>query len=55
MNIKKENYGYAAHTNLKGKAISPFRIPEPKDKEKINEFVQEIKEVAPKSFLSRIE
>lgn len=28
------NYGYAAHTNLKGKAISPFRIPEPKDKEK---------------------
>ena len=46
------NYGYAAHTNLKGKAISPFRIPEPKDKEKINEFVQEIKEVAPKSFLS---
>ena len=49
------NYGYAAHTNLKGKAISPFRIPEPKDKEKINEFVQEIKEVAPKSFLSRID
>lgn len=49
------NYGYAAHTNLKGKAITPLRIPEPKDKEKINEFVKKIKEIAPKSFLSRID
>lgn len=47
------NYGYAAHTNLKGKAIQPFTIPSIKDKPKINEFIQNIKEIAPKSFLAR--
>lgn len=49
------NYGYAAHTKLKGKAIKPLPIPNLKDKQKINEFVQQIKEIAPKSFLARID
>ena len=49
------NYGYAAHTKLKGKSIKPFKIPDTTDKVKIREFIKLIRETAPKSFLARID
>lgn len=49
------NYGHAAHTKLKGKEIKPLPIPDVHDKRKINEFVQEINRICPKSFLARMD
>ncbi len=49
------NYGYAAHTKLTGKAIRPLEIPSIDDKEKINAFVQKVKQISPKSYLARID
>lgn len=49
------NYGYAAHTKLKGKAIKPLPIPDVKDREKIKQFVQEVNRISPKSFLARMD
>lgn len=49
------NYGYAAHTKLTGKSIKPLEIPDTTDKVKIKEFINQIREIAPKSFLARID
>lgn len=49
------NYGYAAHTKLTGKSINPLEIPDTSDKAKIKEFINEIREISPKSFLARID
>ncbi len=49
------NYGHSAHNKLKGKAIQPLEIPDPSDKVKIRGFIQRIREIAPKSFLSRMD
>ncbi len=49
------NYGHAAHTKLKGKAIKPLPIPDVKDKEKVKQFVQEVNRISPKSFLARMD
>lgn len=49
------NYGYSAHNKLKGKSIQPLEIPDTSDKAKIKKFIQQIREIAPKSFLARID
>lgn len=49
------NYGYSAHNKLKGKLIQPLEIPDTSDKSKIKEFIQQIREIAPKSFLARMD
>lgn len=49
------NYGYAAHTKLTGKAIKPLPIPKKGDKLKIKQFIKKVKEIAPKSFLARMD
>ena len=49
------NYGYSAHNKLKGKLIQPLEIPDTSDKAKIKEFIQRIREIAPKSFLARMD
>lgn len=49
------NYGHSAHNKLKGKAIKPLEIPDPSDKAKIREFIQKIRDIAPKSFLARMD
>ncbi len=49
------NYGYAAHTKLTGKSIKPLKIPDTSDRSKIREFIHQIREIAPKSFLARMD
>lgn len=50
------NFGFAAHTKLKGKRIHPVAIPvDIKDKEKIKEFREAINAISPDSFLARMD
>lgn len=49
------NYGRAAHSNMKGKAVKPLPIPDVNDQNKINNFVQEINQIVPKGYLARMD
>lgn len=50
------NFGFAAHTKLKGKKIHPVGIPlDLKDKEKIQEYRNTVKSISPDSFLARMD
>lgn len=50
------NFGFAAHTKLKGKKIHPVGIPvDVKDKEKIKEYRKAVKSISPDSFLARMD
>ena len=49
------NYGRAAHSNMKGKAVRPLPIPDVNDQNKVNNFVQEVNQIVPKSYLARMD
>lgn len=49
------HYGYAAHTNLNGKKIKEFELPEPGDKNKLEEFQTCVDFISPKKFLAQFD
>lgn len=49
------NYGYAAHTQMDGKKIKEFDLPEPGDKEKLREFQTCVDFISPKKFLAQFD
>lgn len=49
------NYGYAAHTDMNGKKIKEFDLPEPGDKQKLKEFQTCVDFISPKKFLAQFD
>lgn len=49
------NYGYAAHTDMNGKKIKEFELPEPGDKQKLKEFQTCVDFISPKKFLAQFD
>lgn len=49
------NYGYAAHTQMDGKKIKEFDLPEPGDKEKLKEFQTCVDFISPKKSLAQFD
>lgn len=49
------NYGYAAHTDMNGKKIKEFELPEPGDEQKLKEFQTCVDFISPRKFLAQFD
>lgn len=49
------NYGYAAHTQMDGKKIKEFELPEPGDEKRLKEFQTCVDFISPKKFLAQFD
>ncbi len=53
--FEESNFGFTAHANLTGKSIKPLPIPSLNDKKQIKEFIAQIHDIAPKSYVARMD
>lgn len=53
--FEESNFGFTAHANLTGKSIKPLPIPSLNEKKQIKEFISQIHDIAPKSYVARMD